>query len=83
VTRLDVRVTSVEVRGPLNPKLWIAPENYARFFPEGPAPEQPKARDDYAAKVLRRFATSFSVSVSGRSRLRTSAMSGPPAIFSM
>ena len=33
--------------------------------------------------VLRRLASSFSVSPSGRSRPSRSAMSGPPAIFSM
>jgi hypothetical protein len=56
-TRLDVRIASVRVRGPLHPKFWIAPENHARFFPAGPAPEEPAARDRYAGEVLRRFAT--------------------------
>ena len=56
-TRLDVRVVSVQVRGPVKPKSWIAPENHERFFPAGPAPTNAAARDRYAADVLRRFAT--------------------------
>jgi hypothetical protein len=47
----------VQVRGPLNPEYWTAPENYARFFPDGPAPADENARDRYAAKLLRDFAT--------------------------
>jgi hypothetical protein len=56
-TNVSMRVVSVEVRGPLNPKFWTAPENYARFFPDGPAPEDSSARDLYAEKLLRNFAT--------------------------
>jgi hypothetical protein len=56
-TSVNVRVASVQVRGPLNPKFWTPPENYSRFFPDGPAPEEPAAREQYAANLLRRFAT--------------------------
>lgn len=56
-TNVNVRVASVQVRGPLSPQHWIAPENHARFFPKGPAPEEPAARDAYAKDVLQRFAT--------------------------
>lgn len=56
-TRVEVRIVSVQVRGPLSPKFWVATKNHGRFFPDGPAPEEPGARDRYAAKVLRRFAT--------------------------
>jgi hypothetical protein len=52
-----MRINSVQVRGPIDPKHWIAPDNYDRFFPNGPAPEEPRARDAYAEDVLRRFAT--------------------------
>jgi hypothetical protein len=55
-TRLDVRIASVQVKGPLNPEFWIAPENYARFFPGGPAPADAAGRDRYAREVLRSFA---------------------------
>jgi hypothetical protein len=56
-TSVSMRINTVQVRGPLNPQHWIAPDNYDRFFPHGPAPEDPAARDAQAADVLRRFAT--------------------------
>lgn len=56
-TRVEVRILSVQVRGPLSPEFWVATQNHDRFFPEGPAPADPAARDRYAANVLRRFAT--------------------------
>ncbi|MSU23997.1 MAG: DUF1592 domain-containing protein [Opitutus sp.] len=56
-TRLDVRIASVKVQGPLPKKYWATPENYQRFFPNGPAPEAAKERDAYARDVLRAFAT--------------------------
>jgi hypothetical protein len=56
-TSVTMRVSSVQVRGPLNQKHWIAPENYDRFFPRGPAPDDAAARDLYAADLLRSFAT--------------------------
>ncbi len=56
-TFVVARVASVQVRGPLSPEHWAVPKNHARFFPDGPAPEDPAKRDAYAAKVLRTFAT--------------------------
>jgi hypothetical protein len=56
-TNVTVRIASVQVRGPIDPKFWSAPENYARFFPKGPAPEDAAGRDRYARDVLRDFAT--------------------------
>ncbi|MGH7943541.1 MAG: DUF1592 domain-containing protein [Opitutaceae bacterium] len=56
-TNVSIRIQSVEVRGPLNPDFWMPPENYAAFFPEGPAPAGEAARDRYAAELLRTFAT--------------------------
>jgi hypothetical protein len=55
--RLDVRIASVNVSGPIDPKYWIVPEAYARFFPKDTVPTAPAARDAYAADVMRRFAT--------------------------
>ncbi len=55
-TSVTVRVASVQVRGPLNPKHWTVPENHARFFPAGPPPEEPVARDRYASELLKNFA---------------------------
>ncbi len=56
-TRLDLAIVSVKLSGPRAKEFWVAPENHARFFPDGPAPDDPKARDAYAEKVIRRFAT--------------------------
>lgn len=56
-TFVGIRILSVKVQGPLDPKHWTAPENYGRFFPDGPAPGDEAARDVYATRVLRRFAT--------------------------
>ncbi len=55
-TRVDVRFNSVAIRGPLDPKQWTTPANYARFFPKGPAPTVPAARDLYAFDLLNNFA---------------------------
>lgn len=56
-SNLDLRILSVEVQGPTAPQDWVRPPNYARFFPEGPAPEDAAARDAYAGRLLRNFAT--------------------------
>ena len=56
-TNVTVRVASVQVRGPLNPEHWAAPENHARFFPAGAAPADEAGRDRYAGELLRSFAT--------------------------
>ncbi len=55
-TSVNVRIASVAVRGPLKPEFWVAPENYDRFFPAGPAPQEAAARDAYAAELLGKFA---------------------------
>jgi hypothetical protein len=55
-TNVSIRVATVGVRGPLSPKFWLPPENYSRFFPDGPAPDDAAARDHYATKLLRGFA---------------------------
>ena len=56
-TSVNVRIASVQVRGPLNPKFWIVPDNYARFFPRAEAPATVAERDAYAEELLRKFAT--------------------------
>ncbi len=56
-TSVTMRINSVQVRGPLDPQHWIAPENYDRFFPRGPAPADERGRDAYAREILERFAT--------------------------
>ena len=56
-TSVTVRIASVQVRGPLNPKFWTTPENYSRFFPRPEAPTELAARDAYAKELLGKFAT--------------------------
>lgn len=56
-TSVTVRVTSVNVSGPLNPAHWTTPANYARFFPHGAAPADAAARDTYARELLTSFTT--------------------------
>jgi hypothetical protein len=55
-TRVDVRIVSVQINGPLDPKQWVSPANYTRFFPKGPAPESAPAREKYARELLGDFA---------------------------
>jgi hypothetical protein len=56
-TSVTMRLGTVTVRGPLSPERWLPPENYARFFPAGPAPADAAGRDRYARQLLRDFAT--------------------------
>lgn len=56
-TRLEVRIVSVELSGPASPEFWVLPDNHARFFPKGEAPEDPAAREAYAREVLTAFTT--------------------------
>ncbi len=55
-THVTVRIASVAVKGPLNPKHWKAPANYARFFPKGPASTEAQEREAYARELLEKFA---------------------------
>ena len=55
MNRLDFRVNSVELQGPLDPNFWIEPSGYREFFPDGPAPVSVEQRRRYAEKVLGEF----------------------------
>lgn len=55
-TRVVVNIISAQVIGPRPQAFWEPPANHARFFPDGPAPDDAAARDAYAGKVLRDFA---------------------------
>jgi len=52
---LAFRLKSVTVRGPLEKEYWIRPENYARFFGDGP-PLEEGARRQFARQLLKNFA---------------------------
>ncbi len=52
---LRIRLENVTVRGPLDERHWVAPANYARFFPR-PVPQDAVARQTYARELLGEFA---------------------------
>lgn len=55
--RLDFRVRFIKVAGPMDESKWVNPEGYDRFFHLESPPDSPEQRDEYAADVLRRFAS--------------------------
>lgn len=57
LNRLDFRVKSASLLGPADPQYWVPPENYSRFFPNGPAPEDSGLRRDLAKQQLQAFAS--------------------------
>lgn len=54
---LEVRIVSVRIEGPYGSRWSVEPAAYRTYFPEGPPPEDPSARDRYARRILRAFAT--------------------------
>jgi hypothetical protein len=52
---LDMRVTDVVVRGPMEKEHWVHPKNYERFFTREP-PAEAGARRAYARELLGSFA---------------------------
>jgi hypothetical protein len=54
---VDVRVFSLKLQGPLDPKHWVRPRNYERFFPKGEPPAPTPDRRRYAREILGQFAT--------------------------
>jgi hypothetical protein len=54
VRSLSIRLDSVTVRGPLEPKYWVRPKNFARFFQQD-APRGAAARRRYAKEILEPF----------------------------
>jgi Protein of unknown function (DUF1592)/Protein of unknown function (DUF1588)/Protein of unknown function (DUF1587)/Protein of unknown function (DUF1585)/Protein of unknown function (DUF1595)/Planctomycete cytochrome C len=57
LTPLDFRVVSLKAQGPLDPKYWTRPANYAKFFPRDEPPQIEPERRQYAREILGRFAT--------------------------
>jgi hypothetical protein len=57
VNSLDLRVTSVQIEGPLDREHWVKPYNYERFFPRDFPPETGTERAAYAREILQRFVT--------------------------
>ncbi len=56
-TKMDFKVSSVTVEGPLDPKDWPHAPNYARFFPRDVPPADAAGRRQYAREILAAFAT--------------------------
>jgi hypothetical protein len=54
---LEVRIVSVRVEGPYGSQWSVEPTGYRSFFPEGPPPDAPSARDRYARRILGDFAS--------------------------
>ena len=53
---VDMRIISVQVRGPLEKEHWVRPKNFDRFFSQDP-PTDDAGRRQYARDVIRKFAT--------------------------
>ncbi len=56
VRSLSIKINDLKVRGPMDPKFWVAPKNYDRFFPH-PAPDDAPGRRAYARELLANFAS--------------------------
>lgn len=54
VRSLTLRIDSVTVRGPLDKQHYVAPKNYARFFPRE-VPADDSQRREYARELLEKF----------------------------
>ena len=54
--QLRIRLNGVTVKGPMAPEHWVAPKNYARFFPKA-VPAELAERRAYAGELLGQFAT--------------------------
>jgi hypothetical protein len=56
-TKMDYKILTVSVYGPLATNDWVNPPGYDRFFTRDLPPDGMAARRDYAREVLTRFAT--------------------------
>jgi hypothetical protein len=56
VRSLTMRLDSMTVRGPMEPKYWARPKGYEKFFPRE-TPQSASARRQYAREILEPFAT--------------------------
>ncbi|HEX7862092.1 MAG TPA: DUF1592 domain-containing protein [Verrucomicrobiae bacterium] len=56
-TFVDLKINSITIAGPTNPKHWAKTPNYDRFFTKDEAPTNPIARKNYAREVIARFTT--------------------------
>ncbi len=54
---VDLQLRGITLVGPLEPEFGTRPKNYHRFFPRDEVPQDTAGQKDYAAEILRRFAT--------------------------
>ncbi len=54
VRSLSLEIDSITVRGPMDPKSWVQPKNYARYFPKQ-IPSGKSSRHQYAREILEPF----------------------------
>ena len=54
-TFVNLKVNSLRIKGPVDPKHWAKTKNYDRFFFKDEPPQDPKERQAYAREVLARF----------------------------
>lgn len=52
-----IEFKSVTLYGPDDPAHYTRPDGYEKFFPKGPAAEDPDERRQYAREIIERFAT--------------------------
>ena len=56
-THVNMRISSVQVLGPMAKEHWAKTKNYDRFFPREEMPESLEGKREYAREVLSKFAT--------------------------
>ncbi len=56
-TKMDYKILTVAITGPLDPKNWSNPPGYERFFTRDMPPQDPAQRRAYARECLNRFAS--------------------------
>ncbi len=54
IRSLNIRLDSVTLRGPMEPRDWVRPKNYEQYFPHEP-PSDAAGRRDYARELLAPF----------------------------
>lgn len=54
---VNLQLRGITLVGPLEPEFGTRPKNYHRFFPRDEVPPDAAGQTDYAAEILRRFAT--------------------------
>ncbi len=54
-TFVNLKINSVDITGPLDPKHWARTKNYDRFFFKDEVPQDPDEKRAYAREVLARF----------------------------